>query len=55
MTELMKNKVAIITGGGSGIGRGAALKLAENGANIVFFDRTVENAEKVKEEVRIPW
>ncbi|MGE7903997.1 SDR family oxidoreductase [Peribacillus sp. NPDC094092] len=51
MTELMKNKVAIITGGGSGIGRGAALKLAENGANIIFFDRTVENAEKVKEEV----
>lgn len=51
MTDLMKNKVAIITGGGSGIGRGAALKLAENGANIVFFDRTVENAEKVKKEV----
>ncbi|MFD9624648.1 SDR family oxidoreductase [Peribacillus muralis] len=51
MTDLMKNKVAIITGGGSGIGRGAALKLAENGANIIFFDRTVEKAEKVKEEV----
>lgn len=51
MTHLMKDKVAIITGGGSGIGQGAAIKLAENGANIVFFDRTVEKAERVKKEV----
>ena len=51
MTDLMKNKVAIITGGGSGIGRGAALKLAENGANLVFFDRTAEKAEEVKKEI----
>ncbi|WP_110929685.1 SDR family oxidoreductase [Bacillus massiliglaciei] len=47
----MKDKVAVISGGGSGIGRGAVLKLAENGAHIVFLDRTVEKAETVQKEI----
>jgi NAD(P)-dependent dehydrogenase (short-subunit alcohol dehydrogenase family) len=49
--SLMENRVAFITGGSSGIGRGAALKLAENGAKIALADRTMENAEKVKKEI----
>lgn len=35
---ILKDKVAMITGGGRGIGREIALLLAENGANIVLVD-----------------
>jgi len=38
MSHHLTGKTAIITGGGRGIGREIALKLAENGANIVIFD-----------------
>ncbi|WNQ09451.1 SDR family NAD(P)-dependent oxidoreductase [Paenibacillus aurantius] len=44
-------KVAVITGGGSGIGKGAALRLAEQGAKICLLDRTVEEADRVKQEI----
>lgn len=38
MTERLRNKTAIVTGGSSGIGRGIALKMAEEGANVVVAD-----------------
>ena len=47
----MKNKVAIITGAASGIGRAAALRLAKSGANVGLIDLKEEKAEKVKEEI----
>ncbi|MGI5891927.1 MAG: 3-oxoacyl-[acyl-carrier-protein] reductase [Bacillota bacterium] len=34
---MLKNKVAVITGGSRGIGRAIALKMAENGADIVVI------------------
>jgi 3-oxoacyl-[acyl-carrier protein] reductase len=34
----LQNQVAIVTGGGSGIGRATSIMLAEQGANIVVFD-----------------
>lgn len=50
----LKNKVAIVTGGGRGIGKAIALLLAENGCNIVICSRTEkelkETAEKIKEK-----
>ena len=45
-------RVAIITGGGRGIGRAAALKFAEAGADVIVTDIILENAEAVAEEAR---
>ena len=46
------NKVCIITGGGSGIGRGAALVLAEQGAKIALVGRTASKVEAVCDEIK---
>lgn len=43
----LENQVAIITGGGSGIGRAIALKFAQEGADIaVFYSRNESNAKE---------
>lgn len=45
-------KVAVVTGAGSGIGRAAALKLAEQGAKIVLVDLVDGRSEEVEEKIR---
>ena len=47
----LKDRVAIVTGGASGIGRGICLVLADHGADIVVADISVEGAQKVAGEV----
>ncbi len=48
----LSRRVALIVGGGSGIGREVALLAAERGAHVVVADRDVAGAEKVAEEVK---
>ena len=54
MTEYtsLKNKVAIITGGGSGIGRGIALALAEQQARLVLCGRRKARLEQTAQLIR---
>tara|TARA_R110000868_G_scaffold121034_3_gene321230 strand:+ start:155277 stop:156098 length:822 start_codon:yes stop_codon:yes gene_type:complete len=47
----LKNKTAIITGGGSGIGKAISKTLAEQGAYIHILELNVENAEITKNEI----
>ncbi|CQR55369.1 SDR family oxidoreductase [Paenibacillus riograndensis] len=47
----LEGKVAIVSGGGSGIGRASVLAFARSGAKVAMLDRTVENAEKVRKQV----
>ncbi|QEE29024.1 bifunctional rhamnulose-1-phosphate aldolase/short-chain dehydrogenase [Terriglobus albidus] len=48
----LSRRVALVVGGGSGIGREVALLAAERGAHIVVADRDVVGAEKVAEECK---
>ena len=55
-----KGKVALVTGGGSGMGRVAARKLAEQGAQVAIFDVNeagmAETAEFLNDKpVRLIW
>jgi rhamnose utilization protein RhaD (predicted bifunctional aldolase and dehydrogenase)/NAD(P)-dependent dehydrogenase (short-subunit alcohol dehydrogenase family) len=46
----LSRQIVLIVGGGSGIGREAALLAAERGAHVVVADRDSESANKVAEE-----
>jgi NAD(P)-dependent dehydrogenase (short-subunit alcohol dehydrogenase family) len=49
--EKMKNKIVIITGANSGIGRAAAIKFAREGYRVVMACRNLEKSTKVQKEI----
>lgn len=49
---LLQDRVAIITGAGSGFGRATALLFAEQGAKVVAVDYNAESAQAVVDEIK---
>jgi NAD(P)-dependent dehydrogenase (short-subunit alcohol dehydrogenase family) len=48
----LTDKVAVVAGGGSGIGAATAVRLAEEGAQVVVGDIACDNAEAVAADIR---
>ena len=52
MTDLMQGKVALVTGGASGIGRATALTFAREGARVVVSDVAIEGGQETARLIR---
>lgn len=51
----LSNKVAIVTGGGSGFGEGIVAKFAAEGARVLIADRDEANAHRVAQATGAQW
>src|SRR5437016_5003847 len=49
--SLLTNRIALIVGGASGIGRAAALRFAQEGAAVIVADRNVDEGRSVCAEI----
>ncbi len=49
---MLKDKIAIVTGAGSGIGKGIAKKFSENDAKIIIADFNEENGYSAEKEIK---
>ena len=47
----LQNKICVITGGGSGIGRASAIQMASEGAVAIVVGRTLSKVEAVRDEI----
>ena len=47
----LKDRIAIVTGGASGIGRAIGLRLAREGCNVAIWDRDISGARRVVTEI----
>ena len=48
----LKNKIALVTGAGKGIGKACALALAEAGANLIIISRTKKDLDEVSKKIK---
>ncbi len=48
----LKNKTAVVTGAGKGLGRACAIALAEAGANLIIISRTQKELNEVSKKIR---
>jgi len=48
----LKNKYALVTGAGKGIGRACCLALSEGGATVIALSRTASDLDKLEKEIK---
>ena len=48
----LKNKIALVTGAGKGLGKACAIALAEAGAKVVILSRTKSDLDKVSKIIK---
>ena len=48
----LKNKTAVVTGAGKGLGRACAIALAEAGANLITISRTKKDLDEVSKKIK---
>ena len=48
----LKNKIALVSGAGKGLGRACAIALAEAGTNLIIISRTKKDLEEVSKKIK---